>query len=107
MSRPLQANPKRASEANAFHAAVFTLYGGEKRLCALCGKPGATDAAHVIGRAHLGPLRYADPRLARPAHRDCHIEVDSNRTDWPLAIRRDAVKAHNAISKVPMQEPIA
>lgn len=105
MSRPLIPNPKRAAEAAKFHAAVFFMFGGEKKICSLCGVPNATDAAHVIGRAHLGPLRYADPRLARPAHRSCHVAVDAHRISWPLAIRQDAAIAHNLLAKVKLMVP--
>jgi hypothetical protein len=104
VSRPLLANPKRQSEANRFHREVFAMFGYQ---CALCTrKSAATDAAHVLRRgSHLGPLRYADPRLARPAHRDCHEKVDRGELSWPLSIRRDAVKAHNQISKVKLEMP--
>jgi len=105
MSKPLIGNPKRDSEANKWHTAVFSAYGGPKRICAHCGRPGATDAAHVIGRAHLGPLRYADVRFGRPAHRACHEDLDQGRARWKMDILRDAIRAHNKIAKVPIQEP--
>ena len=103
--RPLVADPKRQSEAAKWHREVFALYGGPKRICAHCDKPGATDAAHVIGRAHLGQLRYADPRFGRPLHRDCHRDLDEGRAQWKKAILRDAIRAHNKIAKVKIQEP--
>lgn len=103
--RPLVKNPKRESEAARWHRQVFSAYGGPKRLCAHCGKPGATDAAHVVGRAKLGPLRYADARLGRPLHRQCHRDIDEGRARWARAILRDAIAAHNAIAKVPLQLP--
>lgn len=101
MSKPLVANPMRAGEASAFHRAVFARFGNR---CALCGGLGATDAAHVVSRVKLGPLRYADPELARPLHRVCHVEVDSNRVAWPAKIVAAAVAAHNRLAKVPIHE---
>lgn len=101
MSRPLIANPKRASEASAYHRKVFARYG---HACVFCGHQ-ATDAAHVIGRAHLGPLRYADERLSRPSCRSCHERVDRNEIQWPLAILRDAIKVHNKIARVKIEVP--
>lgn len=101
-TRPLLANPKRQSEASRFHKAVFARYG---RGCVLCNSAKATDAAHVIGRAHLGSLRYADVRLARPLCRSCHILVDEKKIAWPKSVLRDAIRAHNAIAKVPIAEP--
>lgn len=107
MSRPLITDPKLQSAAANFHRDVFAAYGGPKRICALCGKSGATDAAHVLKRSHLGTLRYSDVRFARPAHRTCHIEQESNRIDFALEIRIDAVLAHNQIAKVKMVVPDA
>jgi len=107
MTKPLIANPKRQSEASRFHREVFAMFGGPKRVCALCGKPGATDAAHVIARAHLGPLRYADPRLARPAHRECHEAQERGVIRFSLLIRQDAVIAHNALAKIKLVVPDA
>lgn len=103
--KPLIANKDREGEAKRYHDAVFAMFGGKKKICALCGHAGATDSAHVIGRAHLGPLRYADPRMARPAHRHCHEAQERGEIDFSLAIRRDAVAAHNAIAKVKMVMP--
>ena len=105
MSRPLIANPKRQSEAAAFHKAVFQLFGGPKKICALCDKPGATDAAHVIPRSKLGPLRYVDPRFARPAHRACHMAQERGEIEFSLIIRRSAVHAHNTLAKIKMELP--
>ncbi len=107
MSKPLIADPKRVSEAAAYHRAVFAEYGGPKKVCALCGKPGAVDAAHVVPRSMLGPLRYADPRMARPAHRACHEAQERGDMRFSLAIRRGAVLAHNEIAKVPLVVPDA
>ena len=105
MSKPLTANPKRQSEAAAWHRKVFAAYGGPKRICALCGGSGATDAAHVVPRAILGPLRYADERLGRPAHRGCHEKQEAGTIDFSIAIRRDAIRAHNTIAKIPLMVP--
>ncbi len=107
MSRPLIPDPKRALEAAAFHRLVFAKYGRWNRVCSLCGKQGATDAAHVVPRSMLGPLRYADPRMARPAHRACHEAQERGDICFSLAIRRDAVLAHNEIAKVPLVVPDA
>lgn len=101
MSRPLVADGKRKSEAHTFHRRVFAKHG---KACYFCGSA-ATDAAHVIGRAHLGPLRYADPHFARPTCRRCHDAVDRNEIKWPIAILRDAVKHFNKLAKVPMVMP--
>jgi len=103
--KPLQENPKRKSEASSFHREVFKAYGGLQKLCYLCWGGGATDAAHVIARSQLGPLRYASPRLARPAHRSCHEMQEAGRVEFELAIRRDAAFAHNEIAKVKIQVP--
>ena len=81
------------------------MFGGEKRICAFCKRGGATDAAHVIARAHLGPLRYADPRLGRPAHRHCHEDQEAGKIDFDIAVRRDAITAHNAIAKIKIVMP--
>ena len=105
MSKPLMANPARNAEANSFHQMVFAEYGGPKRLCIFCGKPGATDAAHVIPRSKLGPLRYACIEFARPAHRHCHESQERGEIDFPIDVRRDAVRAHNQIAKVRMEMP--
>lgn len=98
MSRPLLADPKRNSEAARFHREVFAMFG---YACFHCGKH-ATDAAHVLNRAmKLGPLRYCDPRLARPLCRPCH----DAKKPWPIAVQRDAVKAHNLYAKVKLTLP--
>jgi len=102
VSKPLLADPKRTTEAATFHKAVFARFGGN---CALCGGRGATDAAHVIKRSHLGSLRFADPRLARPAHRTCHEKQERGEIEFSLPIRQDAVRAHNGLAKVPLQVP--
>jgi hypothetical protein len=103
VSRPLIANKKRQPESSGFHKAVFARYG---YVCILCKRANATDAAHVIGRAHLGSLRYADVRLARPLCRSCHVRVDENKIVWPKTVLRDATRAHNRIAKVPLPEPV-
>lgn len=103
--RPLVKNPKRETEAAKWHREVFAAYGGPKRICSHCERPGATDAAHVIARAKLGPLRYADVRFGRPLHRTCHEEIDRSRARWKIAILREAITAHNKIAKVPIPLP--
>jgi hypothetical protein len=105
MSKPLIANRERQSEATRFHREVFLTFGGPTKICSLCGKPGATDAAHVIPRAHLGKLRYASVFFARPAHRHCHEAQHRGETDFSLQIRRNAISVHNAMAKVPMVLP--
>ena len=100
MSRPLLANPKRQSESAKFHREVFARYGNK---CIHCGGH-ATDASHVLRRGmHLGPLRYADPRLARPSCRRCH---DAEKP-FSKAVRLDAIRAHNKLAKVAIPESAA
>lgn len=105
MSKPLIGNKTRINESIVWHVKVFRRYGGAKKICTLCLRPGATDAAHVVGRAKLGPLRYIDERLGRPAHRKCHEDVDNHRTSWSLKIRQDAIRAFNEYAKVKMVVP--
>jgi 5-methylcytosine-specific restriction endonuclease McrA len=105
LSKPLIADPKLQRQAANFHRDVFALFGGPKKLCSLCGKPGATDAAHVLRRSHLGPLRYADPQFARPAHRACHEKVDRYEVPWPKEIMLEAIRAHNRLAKIQIREP--
>lgn len=106
MTRPLLPRAETVRAATKFHHEVFRAFAGPKKTCYLCYRPGATDAAHVIKRSHLGPLRYADVRLARPAHRHCHERQERGDIAFHLDIRIDAVRAHNAIAKIPLQEPI-
>jgi len=103
--RPLLINPRAGASAAQFHREVFAVFGGPKKLCVFCGKPNATDAAHVIKRSHLGPLRYCDPRLARPAHRACHEKQERNEISFTLETRRDAALAVNLYAKVPYPVP--
>jgi hypothetical protein len=105
VTKPLLPNPRRKSEAQKWHRDVFAIYGGVAKICALCGKPGATDAAHVIPRAQLGKWRYADPRLGRPAHRECHERQERSEIDFSSAIRKEAVRVHNIFAKVPLPMP--
>jgi hypothetical protein len=105
--RPLIANAEQKTDQARFHRQVFAAYGGPRKACVFCKKPGATDSAHVIPSNLLGPLRYADPRLARPAHRKCHDEQHAGMRKFPRAVVRDAYKAHNAIAKVPLEIPPA
>jgi hypothetical protein len=108
VSKPLAVKADAQKKAAAWHHEVFTMFGGPRKICALCQKPGATDAAHVVGRGtKLGPLRYASPRLGRPLHRLCHEKVDRHEIDWPLDMRIDATLAHNEIAKVKLQVPDA
>ena len=84
-------------EAKKFHDEVWAMFGDR---CVLCTRrEPAQDAAHVLKRSMLGKLRYADPRFARPAHHECHVEQEENRLRFPLAIRLDAVRAYNKITK--------
>jgi len=100
----LKMNPKLIQEAKKYHDLVWMIY---EDICALCGHPGSTDAAHVLKKSFLGPkLRYADHRFARPAHRLCHMEQEENRIMFPLAIRLDAVRAYNILRpERPLPEP--
>ena len=104
--KPLIANKSRKNEQTAFHQAVFSKYGGPTKLCVFCNKAGATDSAHVIPSNLLGPLRYADARLARPAHRECHEEQHAGKRKFPTKVVRDAYACHNAIAKVKMECPV-
>jgi hypothetical protein len=94
----LRRNPKTLSAARSFHLAVFAIYGSA---CILCWRP-ARDAAHVIARAKLGKLRFADPALARPLCRNCHILVDTHQLHWPKKIYQHARTVHNALAKIPL-----
>jgi hypothetical protein len=105
MSKPLISNPKRQSEASRFHARVFALYGGPRKICELCKKPGATDAAHVVSRTALGPHRYADPGLARPAHRECHERQTRHEIHFDIRTQRAAIKVANLFCKVKIVMP--
>lgn len=106
MSRPLIANPQRDTEAAQFHREVFKAHGSA---CHFCGKKGATDAMHVIPRAHLGKkARYACPiENGRPGCRPCHSANEAGQKDFSLAIRRRAVRALNKVMKSPLMEPAA
>jgi len=83
-------------EARVFHDAVWALYGPRCWFFAICGdvRP-AVDAAHIIPKSALGKHRYADPRLARPAHRLCHERYGPQVRQWPLADRIVAAEAAN------------
>jgi hypothetical protein len=104
VSRPLLPKRERVDEAAKFHKAVFAMWGNRCVWCPKVKRP-ATDAAHVIARALLGPLRYADPGLARPAHRECHDRQTNGEIVFPIAVRRAAVRCHNKIAKVKLQIP--
>lgn len=106
MSKPLIANPKRQSEAAAFHRAVFKAHGDR---CHFCGKPQSTDAMHVIPRSQLGPkARYACPvENGRPGCRRCHDAQERNELQFSVSVRRRAIRALNKVLKAPLMEPAA
>jgi hypothetical protein len=95
MSRPLLANATQRSASASFHKAMFDANGGLKAKCVLCRRANATDAAHVVSRVVLGKHRFADPGLARPACRSCHEKQTRHEIDFPIAIRRSAIKIAN------------
>lgn len=100
--KPLIANRERKNEAAAWHRAVFSAHG---KKCWNCGGE-ATDACHVIPRSQLGKLRYEMPKEnGRPGCRRCHQRQECGELDFPIAVRRAAVRAHNKIARVPMMEP--
>jgi hypothetical protein len=94
-------NPGPKTKEKAFHKAVFTRYG---YTCALCGSR-ACDAAHVIPRHKLGRHRYADPRLARPLCRDCHIKNTLGQKPFPDDVLYEATQVANQLLKVPLPLP--
>jgi 5-methylcytosine-specific restriction endonuclease McrA len=100
MSRPIQANPKRQGEAAKWHRDVFARYGNK---CWFCGGH-ATDAMHIIRRSFLGPLRYKIIENGRPGCRPCHNKKPNQR-DFPIADQREAIIAHNLITKEPLHVP--
>ena len=102
MSKPLIPDRKRQSEAAAWHRAVFAAHG---QFCTFCAAK-ATDAMHVIPRRDLGPLRYMMPKEnGRPGCRRCHEAQERGDKQFPIAVVRRAVKAHNKIAKVPIPLP--
>lgn len=103
MSKPIIPDRRLGRAAAEFHRRVFAAYGGPLKLCSLCGKAGATDAAHVIPRSQLGILRYARIEFGVPAHRACHERQERGEIDFSPFIRRRAVEAHNEIAKVPLE----
>ena len=105
MSKPLIGHRERKTESTAFHKAVFAAHGGLKAKCVLCKRANATDAAHVVSRVVLGKHRYADPGLARPACRSCHEKQTRHEIDFPIAVRRAAIKIANSFMKVKIQLP--
>ncbi len=100
----LRANPKRFREASRYHDDVFAFWGPYCYLCPM-RTPVAQDAAHVIPRSKLGPLRYANVHFARPAHRICHERQERNEIDWSLRIKQDATIEYNNLSKIGMKVP--
>jgi predicted restriction endonuclease len=102
MSRPLSANPKRNTQAAEFHRRVFAAHG---KRCYFCGGA-ATDAMHLIGRAHLGPHRYACPEEnGRPGCRKCHDTKGWLSINFALRDRRAAVRALNKVLTVKLESP--
>lgn len=102
MTRPLIEDKRQKNDAAKFHRAVFRAHGNR---CWNCDGH-ATDAAHVIPRAQLGSLRYEIPvENGRPACRRCHNAQESGEIAFPVEIVRIAIRAHNQISKVHIQEP--
>jgi len=100
--RPQIGNPKRQSEAAAFHRAVFKAHGSS---CYFCSGSKATDAMHVIPRSQLGPKRYACPtENARPGCRRCHDLQTRGELVFPIAVRRKAIRALNNVLTVKIQE---
>lgn len=94
-------NKRRRNEAILWHERVFKAYG---RKCYFCGG-NATDAMHIIPRALLGPLRFKIPEAnGRPGCRECHDKYPNMR-DFKIADVRKAIRAHNAISVVKLEEP--
>lgn len=91
-------------QAKKFHNEVWAMFGDK---CVLCTKSHpAESAAHVIKRSFLGNLRYADPRFARPAHQSCHVKQEENCIHFSFAIRLDAVRVYNLLTKnSPIMEP--
>ena len=102
--RPLSANPKRQSESATFHRRCFKQWGDK---CWRCGRK-AEEAAHIVGRAHLGKHRYACPEWnSRPLCRECHRAQTDNLWFWPAHVRREAVRELNKVLKIPLREPAA
>ena len=107
MSRPLLATKPmvdkkknaRRSAASRWHDVVYKVHGSR---CFFCGGH-ATDAMHIVPRGQLGPIRrYAVPaENGRPGCRSCHDAQGQGKRVFPIALRRAAVKALNAIPKCP------
>jgi len=97
MVRPLQANPKRESEAASWHRIVFMAHGSR---CHFCGAH-ATDAAHIVPRSSLGKAqRYAVPAYnGRPVCRKCHDQLHNGALTFSHLVVWEAKQAVNAISK--------
>ena len=107
MSKPLIASKpmvdakrrQRERMAAAWHKAVFLAHGDK---CYWCGKK-ATDAAHIIPRSRLGPLRYEMPvENGRPACRTCHELQERGMLVFEAKDLFAAVRHHNRIAKVPL-----
>ena len=113
MSRPLLASKPmvdrkknaRRSAASRWHDAVFRAHGSR---CFFCGGF-ATDAMHIVPRGQLGPIRrYAcAEENGRPGCRACHDLQEQHQLRFPIALRRMAVAALNAIPNCPpLKEPV-
>ena len=100
---PKQRNPKLERGRRKFKAEVFARYGDR---CVFCGLPGSIDPAHIIPTNILGVLRFADVRLARPAHRRCHEEQHDGKRRFPVDVVRDAYAAHNAVAVCRLECPV-
>ena len=101
--KPLQADPSLKAKSWAWHQAVFKKYG---TACYFCGTY-ARDSMHIIPANLLGPLAY-DLRLVengRPGCRRCHEEQHGGLHHFKHQDRITAIRAHNAIAKVPLAEP--
>lgn len=103
--RPLLAKRETINAASAWHRAVFKAHGS---CCHFCGKKGSTDAMHVIPRSRIGPkARYACPvENGRPGCRACHDAQERGEKQFPIAVRRRAIRALNKILKAPIMEPV-
>ena len=100
--KPLIAKRQTVNAAGQWHRAVFRAHG---KTCWNCGAL-ATDACHVIPRSQLGKLRYEIPKEnGRPGCRSCHDKQERGEIDFPLSVRRAAVRAHNRIARAPLVLP--
>lgn len=108
----LKPKPKTLSNARAWKEALFATWGPWCYFHANRTPPErveAVDPGHIIRRSKMGaaiaygaPGGPPDPRLGRPLCRECHDLEDVGKLKWPLALRQQAVEAHNewAVSKL-------